>query len=83
MLIFALWLSLLDVDFVVVANEPAIEGLVGSGIDAVEDVKNDRADELVLVEVEVLVTVDVVNLFEANGGKYEANGGRCDPNAGK
>lgn len=45
--------------------------------------KNDRTDELVLVKVEVLVTVDVLNPFEANGGKYEANGGRSDPNEGK
>lgn len=82
MLIFALWLSLLDVDFVVVANEPDI-GLVGSGIDAVEVVKNDGTDELVLVKVEMLVTVDVVDPSEANWRKYEANWGKRDSNEGK
>lgn len=90
MLIFALWLSLLDVDFVVVANEPdiglvgsGIDVVVGSGIDAVEVVKNDGTDELVLVKVEMLVTVDVVDPSEANWRKYEANWGKRDSNEGK
>ena len=43
-----------------------IDVVVGSVIDAVEVVKNDGTDELVLVKVEMLVTVDVVDPSEAN-----------------